>query len=150
MTAELGGDAPCWAHLFDSDIGADRADRDDRLRATVAELGSVDITGRAGVVWSVGTAATSTPTSCTFSPGGSAARPTPSSSPTATVIEAHRWLHDADPFDEALFDRWLEIFDATLKDGWSGPITEAASRRGHGIAWAMAKRFTGHGTRRTP
>lgn len=66
------------------------------------------------------------------------------------VIEAHRWLHDADAFDEALFERWLEIFDTTLKDGWSGPITEAASRRGHGIAWAMAKRFTGHGTRRTP
>ena len=53
MTAELGGDAPCWAHLFDNDIAAEPADGHDRVRATVAELGSVDITGRAGVVWSL-------------------------------------------------------------------------------------------------
>ncbi|MDH4146038.1 MAG: group III truncated hemoglobin [Acidimicrobiia bacterium] len=64
------------------------------------------------------------------------------------VIEAHRWLHDADPFDEALFDRWLEILDTTLDDGWAGPMTDAARRRGHGLAWAMAKRLTGHATRR--
>ena len=64
------------------------------------------------------------------------------------VIEAHRWLHDAEPFDAALFDRWLEIFDTTLDEGWTGPITEIARRRGYGIAWAMAKRLTGHATRR--
>jgi hemoglobin len=63
------------------------------------------------------------------------------------VIEAHRWLHESDPFDTALFDRWLEIFDTTLDDGWTGPTTEAARRRGHGIAWAMAKRLTGHAGR---
>lgn len=66
------------------------------------------------------------------------------------VIEAHRWLHDADPFDQALFDRWLEIFDATLDDGWHGPLTETARRRGHGIAWAMAKRLTGKATHEPP
>ncbi len=66
------------------------------------------------------------------------------------VIEAHRWLHEAEPFDEALFDRWLEILDTTLDGGWAGPMTEAARHRGHGIAWAMAKRLTGHATRRLP
>jgi hemoglobin len=66
------------------------------------------------------------------------------------VIEAHRWLHDAEPFDEALFDRWLEILDATLDDGWAGPMAVAARRRGHGLAWAMAKRLTGSATRRAP
>ena len=64
------------------------------------------------------------------------------------VIEAHRWLHDADPFDDALFERWLEIFDTTLDEGWCGPLTDAARRRAHGIAWAMAKRLTGRATRR--
>ena len=63
------------------------------------------------------------------------------------VIEAHRWLHDAEPFDAALFARWLKIFDTTLDEGWTGPITEIARRRGHGIAWAMAKRLTGHASR---
>ncbi len=66
------------------------------------------------------------------------------------MIEAHRWLHDADPFDTDLFERWLEIFDTTLDAGWSGPLTEAARRRGHGIAWAMAKRLTGAADRKLP
>jgi hemoglobin len=69
---------------------------------------------------------------------------------TDEVIEAHRWLHDADPFDEALFDRWLEILDTTLDAGWTGPFADTARRRGHGIAWAMAKRLTGNATRRLP
>lgn len=59
------------------------------------------------------------------------------------VIESHRWLHDAAPFDVALFDRWLEILDGTLDGGWSGPIAARARQRGHGYAWAMAKRLTG-------
>lgn len=63
------------------------------------------------------------------------------------VIEAHQWLHDADPFDNALFDRWLEILGTTLDEGWIGPLAEAARRRGHGIAWAMEKRLTGHAPR---
>ncbi|MEZ5246035.1 MAG: group III truncated hemoglobin [Acidimicrobiales bacterium] len=67
--------------------------------------------------------------------------------PADDVIEAHRWLHDAEPFDTALFDRWLEIFDTTLDEGWSGPAATTARRRGHGIAWAMAKRLTGHANR---
>ena len=59
------------------------------------------------------------------------------------VIEAHRWLHDTAPFDEALFDRWLDIFYSTLDDGWTGPTTELARKRGRGYAWAMAKRLAG-------
>lgn len=69
--------------------------------------------------------------------------------PADAVIEAHRWLHDVDPFDKALFDQWLEILDTTLDAGWTGPIAEAARRRGHGIAWAMAKRLTGDAARGT-
>ncbi len=65
------------------------------------------------------------------------------------VIEAHRWLHAAAPFDEALFDRWLEILDTTLDDGWTGPSAEQARKRGYGYVWAMAKRLTGD-TRRQP
>jgi hemoglobin len=63
--------------------------------------------------------------------------------PADEVIEAHRWLHDTEPFDAALFDRWLEIFEATLAGGWAGPVADLASRRAHGYVWAMAKRFTG-------
>lgn len=61
------------------------------------------------------------------------------------VLESHRWLHDITAFDQALFDRWLEILETTLDDGWRGPIAEQARKRGHGYAWAMAKRLTGTG-----
>ncbi len=67
-----------------------------------------------------------------------------------TVIEAHRWLHEAAPFDDALFARWLEILETTLDDGWTGPMTELARKRGHGYAWAMAKRLTGTDLRARP
>ena len=59
------------------------------------------------------------------------------------VIEAHRWLHDAEAFDTALFDRWLEILETTIAGGWTGPVADRALKRGHGLAWAMAKRLTG-------
>lgn len=66
----------------------------------------------------------------------------------AETIEAHRWLHDAEPFDADLFELWLDILDETLDGGWSGPMTESARRRGHGLAWAMAKRLVGQTPRR--
>ncbi len=66
------------------------------------------------------------------------------------VIEAHRWLNEAEPFDEALFNRWLEILDTTIDGGWAGPLAEHARRRGHGYAWAMAKRLTDTDLRTAP
>lgn len=66
------------------------------------------------------------------------------------VIERHRWLHDAAPFDRALFDRWLEILDTTLDEGWAGPVTERARRRGYGMAWAMSRRLLGVGGPTSP
>ncbi|MEP1123582.1 MAG: DUF1971 domain-containing protein [Ilumatobacter sp.] len=62
------------------------------------------------------------------------------------VIEAHRTLHDADPFTPELFDRWLEIFHDTVDGGWTGPHAEHAKKRATGMAWAMAQRFLGKGT----
>ena len=64
------------------------------------------------------------------------------------VIEGHRWLHETDPFDGELFERWLSIFDVTLDAGWSGPLAETARHRAHGIAWAMAKRLADVDVRR--
>jgi quercetin dioxygenase-like cupin family protein len=41
---DVGGDAPCWAHLFEGD---------ERRAPVVADLGSVDLSGRSGAVWSL-------------------------------------------------------------------------------------------------
>ncbi len=59
-----------------------------------------------------------------------------------TVMERHRPLHAEQPFDTAIFERWIELLYQVLDDGWSGPKATEARRRGHGMAWAMAKRFT--------
>ena len=62
------------------------------------------------------------------------------------VIEAHRSLHDTDPFGPELFDRWLEVFHDTVDGGWTGPHADRAKTRATGLAWAMAQRFLGKGT----
>ncbi|MFN3256426.1 MAG: DUF1971 domain-containing protein [Ilumatobacter sp.] len=62
------------------------------------------------------------------------------------VIEAHRTLHDTDPFTPEVFDRWLDIFNNTIDDGWTGPHAEHAKKKATGMAWAMAQRFLGKGT----
>ncbi len=51
MNTGLGGDPPCWAHMFDDAIlpGPDTVGGE----PTVVDLGSTDIRGRAGVVWSL-------------------------------------------------------------------------------------------------
>ena len=61
------------------------------------------------------------------------------------VIEQHRSLHQHHPFEPELFDRWLEIFHATVASGWVGPNADRANKRATGMAWAMAQRFLGKG-----
>ena len=155
--ADLGGDPPCWAHLFDDD-----EDDDDRVvtRTKPSEHRGRDLDAReeiaefvtrfyreiaqddrfhfyfdtvAHVNWHAHVRdLTDFWSGLLLGEGNRDAE---------IVLEAHRWLHDAAPFDRALFDRWLEILDTTLDDGWTGPIAEQARKRGHGYAWAMAKRL---------
>ncbi len=61
------------------------------------------------------------------------------------VLEAHRPLHETDPFTPEIFDRWLQIFHNTIDDGWTGPNADQAKKRSTGMAWAMAQRFLGPG-----
>ncbi|MGD9997836.1 MAG: cupin domain-containing protein [Ilumatobacteraceae bacterium] len=49
--SDLDGDPPRWAHTFDDDLIV--AGPADRVRTTVADLGCTDLTGHAGVVWSL-------------------------------------------------------------------------------------------------
>jgi hemoglobin len=160
--ANLGGDSPRWAHLIDDkDTAEESIQWDGPTHRRIGDLDSrVEIAGfvtnfyreiaqderfhryfgtLAQVDWHAHTLELTD-----FWSGVLLGEP---HEPADQVIEAHRWLHDVDPFDVALFDRWLEIFDTTLDEGWSGPMADAARRRGHGIAWAMAKRLTGHASR---
>jgi len=61
------------------------------------------------------------------------------------VIEAHRPIHDRDPFSPEVFDRWLETFFDTVDGGWVGPQAGRAKKRATGMAWSMAERLLGTG-----
>jgi quercetin dioxygenase-like cupin family protein len=51
MSADMGGDPPCWAHLFDDD--ATRTGSFDVGQVVAVDLGTADTSGRSGVVWSL-------------------------------------------------------------------------------------------------
>lgn len=51
MNDDVGGDAPCWAHLLDGDEPSDPFGREPRS-ATIVDLGATDTRGR-GAVWSL-------------------------------------------------------------------------------------------------
>lgn len=59
------------------------------------------------------------------------------------VMGAHRWLHEQAPLGPEHFERWLEAFTTTVDAGWTGPLAEYAKKRGHGMIWAMSRRFLG-------
>ncbi len=49
MSVDEGGDAPCWAHLFDDESGCAVAAE----QVVVVDVGATDTDGRSGVVWSL-------------------------------------------------------------------------------------------------
>jgi quercetin dioxygenase-like cupin family protein len=55
VSADVGGDPPCWAHLLDSDGECDGGEptAPPTTVATVVDLGATDTRGRSGVVWSL-------------------------------------------------------------------------------------------------
>ena len=42
-------------------------------------------------------------------------------------LRAHERVNELVPFREEHYERWLELFTATLHDGWSGPVAEPPS-----------------------
>ncbi|RLQ23863.1 group III truncated hemoglobin [Seongchinamella sediminis] len=53
------------------------------------------------------------------------------------TMNIHRALHAQRPLTRADFDRWLELFTATLDQYYSGPYTEKARRIATAIAANM-------------
>ena len=55
------------------------------------------------------------------------------------TMNIHRALHDQRPLAPADFERWLQLFDATLDQHFSGPYAEKARRIASAIAANMEK-----------
>ena len=47
------------------------------------------------------------------------------------------------PFTEAHYERWLELFTATLHEGWAGPVADTAERRARRMAGSMRRVLAG-------
>jgi hemoglobin len=60
-------------------------------------------------------------------------------------LRAHERVHAQDPFVPALYERWLELFDATVDDGFSGPLADLAKQRALRMAQALQRLLAGTG-----
>jgi hemoglobin len=59
------------------------------------------------------------------------------------IVAAHRHVHDIEAFRPVHFERWYQLFVATLDAGWSGPTAEAARAHAARVAAALAHRLLG-------
>jgi hemoglobin len=58
-------------------------------------------------------------------------------------LRAHAPAHARTPFTPAHFDRWLELFVASVDEGGAGPVADAMKAKGHLIATAMRRQLDG-------
>lgn len=58
------------------------------------------------------------------------------------AMDVHRRLHRAHPLTAELFDRWLELWDATLTDTSTGPVADAARAHAQRIAAAFRRNLS--------
>jgi hemoglobin len=56
---------------------------------------------------------------------------------TTNVTEVHLRLHQRIPMQRAHFDRWLELFRASVDTHFHGPVAEEAKMRALSIATVM-------------
>jgi hemoglobin len=58
-------------------------------------------------------------------------------------LRSHERVNELVPFTEAHYERWLELFCATLHEGWAGPVADAAERRARRMARSMRRVLAG-------
>ena len=58
-------------------------------------------------------------------------------------LRSHERVNELVPFTEAHYERWLELFCATLHDGWAGPVADTAERRARRMARSMRRVLAG-------
>jgi hemoglobin len=58
-------------------------------------------------------------------------------------FRAHTLVHRRQPFDAALFERWLTLFHETLDLGWTGPRSARAHELADGVARVHSQQLVG-------
>jgi hemoglobin len=54
-------------------------------------------------------------------------------------LRAHERVHAHDPFRPELYERWLELFDTTVDDAFTGPLADLAKHRARRMAHALRR-----------
>jgi hemoglobin len=61
-------------------------------------------------------------------------------------LRAHEPVHARNPFGPELYERWLDLFEATVDAGYAGPVAEVAKGRARRMAGALRRLLDGvHG-----
>ncbi len=55
------------------------------------------------------------------------------------ILAAHQHVHDIEPFELALFDRWYSRFVETVDAAWVGPLADAAKVHAARMATVLAR-----------
>lgn len=58
-------------------------------------------------------------------------------------LRSHEPVHARTPLDKGHYERWLELFCATVDSRFAGPMAELAKARGRKMAAAMARLLAG-------
>jgi hemoglobin len=61
------------------------------------------------------------------------------------LLAAHREVHDRDPFRDEHFDRWYQLWVASIDGRWSGPRAEQAKAHAAATAGLISRRLRGIG-----
>ena len=142
MTAEVdeGGEAPCWAHLFESPV-SDIADRDDVehfVRDFYRQAAMDDLLGpvfaAAHLNWNAHIDTLVDFWSWQlFGVRGYVGNP----------LRAHEPVHDRTPFTAGMYARWLKLFEGTIDALYLGAVAELAKSRARKMATAMNRLLDG-------
>ena len=59
------------------------------------------------------------------------------------LLAAHREVHDRDPFRDEHFDRWYQLWVASIDARWCGPRAEQAKTHAAATAGSISRRLRG-------
>lgn len=59
------------------------------------------------------------------------------------ILAAHQRVHDEQAFDVELFDRWYELFVASVDAGWAGPCADQAKEHAARMSGVLSRRLLG-------
>ena len=139
VAPDLGGEAPCFAHLFpDRGDLVERQDVERLVRDFYRQVAMDDVLGPvfadAHVDWSV-----HLPKLTDFWMWQLFGEQDYEGNP----LRAHEPAHARSSFTSQHYERWLELFDATVDERFSGPNADFAKGRARRLARAMKRLLEG-------